>query len=78
MLPHRYKIMMKNQQCYLLVIRDFHGFYAWSQKCTILDKVTLTISECTHFKGKYDRSFFEPNLSHLTGCYINATCYIKP
>ena len=70
--------MMKNQQCYLLVIRDFHGFYAWSHKRTVLGKVTLTISECMRFKGKYDRAFLGPNLSHLTGCYINATCYIKP
>ena len=57
--------MMKNQQCYLLVIRDFHGFCAWSHKRTVLGKVTLTISECMHFKGKYDRAFLEPNISFI-------------
>lgn len=25
--------------------------------------VTLTITECMHFKGKFDRALFEPNLS---------------
>ena len=62
--------MMKNQQCYLLVIREIHGFYAWSHKRTVLGKGISYFDDfrSMHFKEKFDHAVFGANLSLFTGC----------